>query len=141
MVLRKDGQLIIYNDKSCSKVISRSTNIITVKEGLRIGSEVLSFHGSDRPPIPFGDATVDALFMTLPAPAGKKSAPKSSWFYFKSERDLAGWLRAFAKVIGKENVFDAIVEELREQERRLQEELENVLLIYFSIDGYVYTFF
>uniref|UniRef100_A0A914X629 PH domain-containing protein n=1 Tax=Plectus sambesii TaxID=2011161 RepID=A0A914X629_9BILA len=125
IVLRADGQLIVYNNKQCSKIISRSLNVITAKAGLCIGSEALASHHAEQPPAPFGDATVDALYMTLPRPVKKKSASKSLWFYFKSERDLVGWVRAFAKVIGREYVFDAIIKQLHEQERQLQEELED----------------
>ena len=129
LVLRADGQLVLFNDRHCTKVVSRSSNVITDKAGLRIGSEALRLHRADSPTPPFGEATVDALFMTLPSKAKKRSAPKPLWFYFKAERDLIGWLRAFATVIGKERVFDAVLEGIREEEERiLREELASQLL-------------
>ena len=110
--------MIIFNDKQCRKVVSHGYNIITCKDSVRVGSEAVRHETNERlPRAPFGDATVDTLFMALPTCADtKKSRGKLRWFYFKSEKDLLKWMRAFSKAIGKDKLFDQIMETIREQE-------------------------
>ncbi len=110
LVLQSSGQLIWFNDKKCTQMAG-SVDLRKSMQSVCIGRSAVKKHGkgAPRPPMDFAGEN----FMAIPS----KKNGEIQWLYTKTEKDLAGWVRALATVMGRSTAFEVIYDKHRKTRR------------------------